>query len=214
MFKKVIFDVDGVLVDSAPEMYRGCRAVFAQLGQGLRVPSYDDFLKTVQTPFSVYYRELGVKGTDEEITRAYFSAARHDEAPLFPDVINTLQALADANVRLAIVSGHHQASLEKRFTERGLADYFDAIVGNASNKVEAIRRLCASAGVDPESTCLVGDLISDARDGRDAGVKVVGCTRGNPTMHALRHAGAHHVIRDLDGLVHLIHSNPSVAASC
>lgn len=191
-------------------MYRGCQAVFAQLGKGLKVPSYREFLNTVKTPFPAYYRERGVSGTDDEITRAYFSAARHDEAPLFPDVAETLQALTDEGLHLAIVSGHHQESLERRFTERGLADYFHSIIGGASNKVAAIRSLCAITGVPPERTCLVGDLISDARDARDAGIVAVGCTRGNPTMHALLHAGAHHVIKDLDGLVTLVRSGASV----
>lgn len=199
----VIFDVDRVLVNSTKAMSAGCKRVFEVHG-GDPPATDQELFSLLTTPFGNFYRERGAVGSDEEFTKTYFSVARHDDCPLFADVNETLRQLSRRGVVMGIVSGHHQDSLEKRFWDTGLRYHFHSIVGSTHDKVRALRDFGSTRGIASNQVLYVGDLRSDVRDARAAGIVAVGITRESGTGPALLEAGADHCIDHLGELVPLV----------
>lgn len=199
----VIFDVDGVLADTHHAMWLGCNKVFEVHG-GNAPATPRDFLSTVCTPFGKFYRERGAVGSDDEFTKTYFSVADHDGSPLFADVRMILPQLYRRGIIMGIISGHKQTSLRERFRQVQLDGYFRSIVGDTHDKVGAMQSFSSSHGVPPERVYYVGDLISDVRDAREAGIVPVGITRDSGTGPALLAAGATHCIDHLADLLSIV----------
>ncbi len=129
--RAVVFDCDGVLVDSEPLSERAWATVLE--GYGYR-PSAGDFLAT--------------RGTTSADTRAYFSRlieapagdllldrvdeVRRDllrnELEAFPDAIESVRALAAEGIPLAVASSSSRHNLDLKLEKFGLPRYFDATV--------------------------------------------------------------------------------------
>jgi HAD superfamily hydrolase (TIGR01549 family) len=89
---------------------------------------------------------------------------------VFPDALETLQALRARGVPLAVVS-NWQSGLRHFCAELGLADYFDHVLSSADLGVQKPDRrifleACARLGIPPERTLHVGDTDLDVRDAR------------------------------------------------
>jgi HAD superfamily hydrolase (TIGR01549 family) len=136
-----------------------------------------------------YYAELAGRVFDRMGIRASTTmAAEHADAlwailgpacfDVFPDALETLQALRARGVPLAVVS-NWQSGLRHFCAEIGLADYFDYVLSSADLGVQKPDRrifleACARLGVPPERTLHVGDTyLDDYIGGEAAGLQVV-----------------------------------------
>ena len=132
---------------------------------------------------------------------------------LFPHVLETIAALHDRGLQLAICSSRGRPTLEGFVKTFHLEHYVSMVV--SANDVEhhkphpePVQKILAALGVAPGEAVVVGDASYDILMGRAAGCRTVGVTYGNQSAADLRAAGADHLIDDFADLLTIPLSSP------
>lgn len=203
MIKAVVFDCDGVLVDS--EIINN--AVFAELVTRAGLPttmeqSIERYMgRATLECLADVERELGRPiGFDlpAEYEREVL-ARQHDELTAVDGVRELLDLLRAAAVPVCVASSGIPHEIAFRLRVTGLTDYFGPHVYSASmvarGKPEPDLFLLAAdrIGVDPADCVLIEDSPFGVRGGRAAGMTVVGLA-ALASADTLRAAGAEHVV--------------------
>jgi HAD superfamily hydrolase (TIGR01509 family) len=178
----VIFDLDGVIVDSEI-WWDEVRQDFAK-GHG-RGWTEDDRAAVMGANSAAWSRimrdRLRLDLPDADIERVIVDAVvaryRDEGAPVIPGAVETVRRIA-ASRPVAIASSAHPAVIAAALDATGLAGTFPVVVSSdevAHGKpapdvyLEAARRL----GVDPSACLVVEDSINGVRAARAAGMTVV-----------------------------------------
>lgn len=191
-----LFDWDGVLCDSLKEAHKGVRYVCKQSG----VPelSFNAFLRTFHAPYLPRYRALGVNASREQISRWYHEGAKHEDGRLFPDVVEILDHIVGRHrAVVGIITAQRHEIVHNICSHAGVFHHIAYLVGRTENKTGAIYLFCRDTGLALEDTYFFGDMSSDMRDAKSAGVRRIGITRGNPVSDLLFEAGAEMCIKNL-----------------
>jgi phosphoglycolate phosphatase len=159
----VLFDLDGVLLDSRANMERAWAAVRAECGVAA---SFADYFALIGRPFGDILAELGLSERVDEIEPVYRKAslATMDQTPFFDGVLPTLAALARAGLLLGIVT-----SKDARRTSACLGRLpvsFATVQtprAGCRGKPAPDHLLLAlvATGTDPDEAVYVGDMASD-----------------------------------------------------
>ncbi len=204
----VIFDMDGVLVDSGPAHAASWRTVARQ--HGIEI-SDEQFRRTFGRPSRDIIRIIwGEHVTDDDIRRydeqkeaAYRDLIRGN-VPLVPEAPAVLAALRDAGYALAVATSGPRANVELVLRETGLTPLFAAVVTgfdvHLGKPAPDCFLLAAERIGTPPARCVV---VEDAPVGIEAGVaggmKCIGLTGTHPAQ-PLRAAGAAVVVDRLDAV--------------
>lgn len=208
----VVFDLDGTLVDTAPDLCAAMNHALAQLGrptvppelardmagQGARKLIEKGLLVSGAAP-----AELVETGLPHFLS--YYAAHIADESQIFPGVEAALDALAAAGSRLAICT-NKPVTLSKALVAalgwdgRFAANLgFDSVPSPKPDPAHLFATI-AAAGGDPASTIYVGDSITDTKTALAAGVPVIAVSFGF-SDRPVAELGAHLVIDHYDELV-------------
>ena len=175
------FDYDGVFVDSLDDLLdKACRAQ-SSIGVG-RQPGREDFETTQNLTFEQVGRDIGIP--EERLLEyglRFFELQDEDEGfcELFDGMAEVIRELSAKHTIVIITSS------VKRTVERALEHYrllenisfiFDGTQGGT--KSEKIRRAMEEFSAGSEQTVMIGDCVSDIREGKIAGVKTVAVTWG------------------------------------
>jgi len=134
MIRAVLWDNDGVLVDSETVFYEITRAAFARLGLDLTKEIWGTQYLGEGRGTREIANSLGANPADidaviDERNEHYRIALRQPTA-IRPQVPETLETLA-GRVRMGIVTGCHREQLHLMHNSSGLLDFFDAIITGA-----------------------------------------------------------------------------------
>ena len=181
MIVAVVFDLDGVIVDSEQVWDEVREAYVRETGGTYTDESARDMMGMSSPEWSRYMAEaLRVPGTPEEINAAIVERmlARYGEAPpLLPGALEAVRRVG-ASVPLAIASSSNRELIDVVLRASGLAADFRATVSSEEVPrgkpwpdvyLEAARRL----GVDPVRCGAVEDSHNGIRSAKAAGMRVV-----------------------------------------
>lgn len=204
-FRLIVFDCDGTLVDSQHLIFAAIGQAFDSLAQP--VPGLDDVRRIVGLSLVEAMGVLAPQGSADlhlELAEAYKSAfkdlrsARKVQAPLFPLVAETLEALGEAGFLLGIATGKSRVGLAFTLEEHALAPYFTTLqtADDAPGKPHPgmLEQAMNEVGATPQSTVLVGDTVYDIEMAKNAGVAGVGVDWGYHPPEELKQAGANAII--------------------
>jgi HAD superfamily hydrolase (TIGR01509 family) len=200
MIEAVVFDLDGVIVDSE-QVWDDVRERLAKERGGRWHEGAQAAMMGMSSPeWSAYmHDEIGLSESPEEINEEVVRRmlTRYgDELPLIDGAVEAVRRLADAFL-LAVASSSNRPLIETVLREARIDDRFDAVVSSeevASGKpapdvyLEASRRL----RVDPTRAAAIEDSSNGIRAAHAAGMRVIAVpnTHYPPSEDALALAAA------------------------
>ena len=186
--KAILFDLDGVLVDSLECWFSSFNETLKKFGLreiGRKKFSKGYWGKSTERSFE----SLGFGR--EAVEYCHRVHLKHiDEIKVREDSRKILK-LVKGMVKVGLVTNTPRKNTEKILERFGLRDSFDAVVTGddvveKKPRPEMILRACELLGVEPGETILVGDTEADVRAGESAGCVVVGMrVRADLTINEL-----------------------------
>ena len=187
-FDTIIFDLDGTLVDSAPDLAAALNHAWARLGRPTVPPgSVRDLVG--HGARALLRKGLATSGdASEELVEAgfpafidFYAANICNGTRPYPGVDEALDALAQRGLRRAICTNKPERLTHLLFDALGWTGRFDAVVGGDTLPVRKpdpapLREAVARAGGN--RAILIGDSITDADTARAAGVPFVAVSFG------------------------------------
>ena len=189
--KAVVFDLDGTLVDTAPDLMAATNHVLALLKRRpITMPEVRAFVGRGARKLI----ERGVAATGDAIDEAsltYYHAEflRHyeghtaDRSEIFPGVVALLKQLADSGIKAGVCTNKPEGLSRLLLDTLDLGRFLGTIVGpdtigiakpDAAPYLETVKRL----GVAPPDSIMVGDSEIDILTARAAGVPIVAVSFG------------------------------------
>ncbi|MGH6769089.1 MAG: phosphoglycolate phosphatase [Xanthobacteraceae bacterium] len=182
----VVFDLDGTLVDTAPDLVATLNVVLA--GEGLPPVAYEVARIMVGGGARLMIeRGLAAEGRslpEPEVDRLFRAFIDHyathiaDASRPFPDAEAALDVLAGRGCRLAVCTNKLEWLSVRLLDALGLSQRFAAICGADTFRIakpdpEILRLTIARAGGEPTRAVMIGDSMTDIATARAAGIPVV-----------------------------------------
>lgn len=182
----LVFDLDGTLVDTAPDLIETLNIVFGR--ENLPPIPYDGARKLIGGGI----KALIVRGLEaerrpivaDEVERMFadfidhYSAHIADRSRPFPGLQTALDSLASRRHRFAVCTNKLERLSLLLLRKLGLADRFDAICGQDTSGVlkpdpEMLHRTVAAAGGERGNAIMIGDSLTDIRTARAARIPII-----------------------------------------
>jgi phosphoglycolate phosphatase len=206
-FPVYLFDIDGTLLDSAPDICGAIQEICAACPPAREVTF--EYLRSfigrhlIETFGDIYPDHSGpqVELLIQTYRRIYL-ARQHAQTRLFPGVAEGLAGL-DGRKSTATTKGTltTRAVLE----QFGLIQYFDHVQGTdgipAKPAPDVLLAAIAALGAKPEDCLFVGDSVADMEAGRRAGVRTCAVRYGYGTVDDLARWSPDYWISDLRELL-------------
>lgn len=186
-FRAYLFDLDGTLLDSAPDI---CGAVSSILATTSKPDVPFEYLRTfIGRHLIDLFSELFPEASPEQIEawiqtyRTTYVSRGHTLTKLYEGVAETLPKLGGLKTT-ATTKGTPTAT--HVLTQFGLIEHFQHVQGTdgfpSKPQPEVLYRAMAALKVEPQDCLMIGDSVPDIIAARAAGVKVcaVGYGYGDP----------------------------------
>jgi phosphoglycolate phosphatase len=177
--KLMLFDFDGVLVDSLSLYEKSVNLCLERIGQR-PIETLEEFLDLFEENF---FSAIARRGVDV----AQFMAASKEVTPtldygVVKPVANFIPVLDELKKHsaLVIISSNSSFAIRLMLMKYGFDPYFDDILGAdfAFSKIEKIRHAMDRYSTSGNHSLYVCDTAGDIREAREAGVRTVAVTWG------------------------------------
>ncbi len=218
-YRTWLLDLDGTLVDSAPDLHGALEATLRHhdhatvseelvrkfVGSGARVLIERALVELYPQPAA---RKAALSDIDvlHKHFLDYYAGHIADRSETYPGVRETLIALRERGIALAVVTNKYEGLSRQLLAALDLADHFAAVVGGDTLDVrkpdpgplfEACRQLCSH----PAQTVMIGDSITDVRAARNADMPVICVSYGYNHGEDIHSVGADRVVDSLKALI-------------
>lgn len=194
----VVIDLDGTLIDTAPDLAYAAERMMADLG--MPCPSPETIATYIGNGVSRLVKRVLTGDMDAEPDAALFEKAlalyqTHYGANVsrasrpFPGVVEGLRAFKAMGLRVACITNKAEQFTHPLLKDTGLFDFFELILSGDSlpkRKPDPLPLLhaCEVFGISPNALLLIGDSLNDTQAARAAGSAVFcvpyGYNRGRP----------------------------------
>jgi phosphoglycolate phosphatase len=184
--RTIVFDLDGTLIDTAPDLVDTLNVVFAR--EGLPLVPYEIARNLIgggaRTMIVRGIEAEGIAVTPARLEQlfadfiAHYSEHIADRSRPFPGLTDALDMLAADGCRFAVCTNKLERLSVRLLEQLNLADRFVSICGQDTFGIqkpdpEVLRRTITAAGGSLTQAIMVGDSATDIRTARAAGVPVI-----------------------------------------
>lgn len=202
-YKVIMLDFDGTTAYTVPAIYHSAHKMLLKYGYDIgKQVVYDNFALAMQDSFRCYAGVDFDDATVEQMIEEYNIIYKEEgEAlvELFDGVIETLDKLTKAGVKVVITSNNIRPVLDRQVVRQGIAEYIDDIVSvedveNVKPAPDIALVALQRYNIKPEEALVVGDATLDMDMGRGAGCHLCGVSFGSHSPELLRERGAMYII--------------------
>jgi phosphoglycolate phosphatase len=196
--KAVVIDLDGTLLNTAPDLAHAAELMMAELG--MPCPSLETIstyigngvsrlVKRVLTGDMHAEPDAGLFARALPIYQKHYGAHVSEQSRPFPGVVEGLDAFRAMDVHVACITNKAAVFTHPLLKDTGLFDYFELILSGDTlpkRKPDPLPLLhaCEVFKVQPAELLLIGDSLNDTQAARAAGCPVFcvpyGYNRGRP----------------------------------
>ncbi len=185
----IVFDLDGTLIDSAPELTRALNATLAEYGRGplpveeVKLMIGDGIDRLIERGFTATGSPAGEKqlaALGDRVREFYWNAG---VSKLYPGVLETLEKFRGHRVKLAVCTNKPYEPTMHILRGLGIGDHFAAVGAGDSYRTRKpdpgpLRAILNALGTTPATTVMVGDSPNDVGTARGAGVPIIAVSYG------------------------------------
>jgi phosphoglycolate phosphatase len=187
----VIFDLDGTLVDTAPDLITALNHTI--VAEGLTAVGYEDITHLVgqgakmmiQRAYHLQGQTLDEDAVEPLLARfiAFYLSEMPGDSKPYPGVIAAMERLVAAGCKLAVCTNKIEQLALPLVQKLGLSEHFTVITGGDTFEMRKphaghILGTIARAGGDPQKSVMIGDSINDILAARNAGIPSVAVSFG------------------------------------
>ncbi|MDI6826545.1 MAG: HAD-IA family hydrolase [Candidatus Aenigmarchaeota archaeon] len=202
--KAIIFDVDGVLLDSD----RIIIELFQKVARNfkLRVPTDKEIKEMAGVPLNKSIKIFWPDFDVDLFAKTFREQFVNKVILPFDGSVEALRILKKSGFKLAIVSGRLRFSIEKHLREAGYdMDWFNIIIScedtkNHKPNPDPILLACKKLKLKPEEVIFVGDSRFDYEAAKSANVNFVAVLTGVSTEEELKKMGVENIIKSVSDL--------------
>lgn len=195
--KLLMFDFDGVIVDSFHILYQSAIEAYPDLG------TIDDYRRLFEG--NIYTSAEDKKGNKEAITIQHPVFSRYVprmlEHPPVEGMVPLLHQLT-ATTPAVVVSSGLTESMHEYSRRWGFGGVFEAIYGAdvEKSKEKKIRDGLERFGHQPHEAMMVTDTLGDVREATRVGVPAIAVTWGFHSQETLERGNPHHIVHSPEEL--------------
>ena len=184
----VIFDLDGVLVDSFDVMREAFTIAYAEV-VGAGEPPFEEYNRHLGRYFPDIMRIMGLPPEMQEpFVRESYRLA--DRVTVFPGVRELLLSLRARGLRLTVATGKSGPRARSLLDRLDLLPLFEFVTGSdevarAKPAPDIVLDALDRLGVGPDEAMMVGDAVTDMVSAQGAGVRAVAAVWGECDVDAL-----------------------------
>ena len=191
----VLWDMDGVLVDTGNFHYQSWQETFEELD----IPfDKEDFRKTFgMNNAGILEWVFGRKPDPEEVSQisekkeALFRELVRGKAELLPGILNWLEQFHGWGIKQAITSSAPPENIAALVAELKIEDYFDVIVSGfdlpGKPSPDVFLKAASTLQIEPKNCIVVEDAIAGVEGAKRAEMRCIAVTTTNP-VSALKKA--------------------------
>lgn len=213
VFDTFVFDLDGTLLDTLPDLVELTNATLRACGYPER--THDEILSFVGSGVKALIRlAVPAEASDEAVEEAsrrwkqLYPEYGYKLTRVYPGIEQVLKSLKERGIKLAVLSNKFDGAA-KEVIEAFLPGWFDSVHGESPDfprkpDPTGLNRLLGELGSSADRCVFVGDSSNDTRVARAAGAYAVGVTWGYNDTAVLRDNGADLIIDYPDELLSLL----------
>lgn len=183
--RAVVFDLDGTLVDSAPDITLALNAAFRQHGAAFSISDVKNMIgKGAEVTISRAMAAADIRETatlHRALYEAFMAAYREVSAAgrgLFPDAVDVLEGLRRDGFKLALCTNKAQDVTDIAVRALGIGPLLDVILGAVEDRPKKphpamLEKVLADLGAPVSRAVMVGDSAADVGVARAAGCPIV-----------------------------------------
>jgi len=210
--RAVVFDLDGTLIDSLPDIVWSFRAAFD--AEGLPAPDEADVRARVGPPLeemaAAFVSDAAKVAAVCDAYRSIYPRHFTERTRPFPGVVEVLVELRRRDWLLAVATTKRTAMARELVEALGLDAFLDHVQGSDDlpHKPAPDVVLAALAALSADGAWMVGDTVTDLQAGRAAGLRTYGVSWGTHDAARLAEAEPDALEADLARLLELVPERP------
>lgn len=178
--KSVVFDFDGVLVNSVELKYHAMKETFLEFGEEFaeKVLNYHKKFHTTRY-LTAEYAQKELKIEDESFVQKYaqkYSYLVEDQIvqmPFYPGAESLLIYLSKI-MPIFISTGTPTKEIDQILKKKCSRHLFSNVYGSPEPKEEHFKQIIKQTNIEPEEILFIGDMPSDYKVAKNIGVQFLG----------------------------------------
>lgn len=198
MLRAVIFDMDGVIIDSEPEHARAAIMVFERYGVDADISYCSSFIGSstknmCEDAINRFGMDVSVDELLDEMNRAKKELAQKEGYKPIEGVIEVIKTLYKAGVKLAVASSSSPLEIEDVVKSLGIRKYFNKLVSSSDVEKpkpapDTFKLALSKLGISEKETIVIEDSEFGVEAAKAAGITCIGYINPNSGCQKLTKA--------------------------